>query len=154
MTQNEKEKTNEFMDSDGFKIIVHETPTSRAVIKYKYKSNLLCYKYNGRTIFCGEIDPSQLDKKIAQLNNEIGIEPFLLDSSLSPMAESFDDLLTDTFDTSYSSDSTEEKSYHYENNSSGCCIMGCIFSFIVLCLILYGMGYLGGQFIEFFKGLF
>ena len=158
--------TRTYVDSEGYTTIEQKTPTSHLVLRYNEEKNDMMYSYNSHTKYKGPI--STLDST-ERIDFDIMFDELFsdVDASLDKLdrqLDLFDDWLDaqfpfgDTAPRLSSSSSSEyyQKKRYTKRKSSGCfgCLLWTILGFIFLCLILYGMGVLGGAIIDFLKGLF
>ncbi len=168
----EKGHTKRFVDKDGYTNIIHESPNSKMIIKYK--GNSILYWYNSKLIYSGnyteytrkasinlDAELEKLDKSLDQLDKQLDDFDTIFDSNLpvpQPMGNVDLFKLGNQLNSQTSFSQSNTKSNHRNNKDDWKCCLGCVVFFIaffiVLCVILYAMGNLGGELISFLTDLF
>ena len=142
----------EYTDENGWKVTELTTPTSHTV--YKHNKRRLIYIKNSNALYEGPYDSQYL---IRLLNQDHCLDlDSLIDDLKEKDSKEFTDSFENTFDDDFLSDNQKKHKTSADfsfNYGCGCCIIT-IVSFVLMCIILYAMGHIGMQIIDFIKSLF
>lgn len=157
------EHCSKYVDEDGYTNIIYQSPDTKMVIRYK--GDKMSYWYNSKLEYSGEYSKKLVDQ--AEQQFYAGMKQ--LDDSLARLDKEVDKLnhidtisLFSTANQSSSSRSSSKTTNSIKTTSSsasdwGCCL-GCLISFIIItvafCVVLYAMGWLGGEVISFLRDFF
>lgn len=168
MSKNEirTEHCSKYVDEDGYTNIIYQSPDTKMVIRYK--GDKMTYWCNSKLIYSGKYSKDLADQ--AERRFYSGMK--WLDDSLAQLDREVDKLnhidtisLFDYANQSSSSRSSSRttnsaKSTSGSGSNRGCLLagLGCLAGFIIItigiCVILYAMGWLGGEFISFLRDFF
>lgn len=150
-------KVRDYVDSEGYNVIEAYSPDTHIKIRYNESKNYMEYKYNFHTEYSGPIDKSFLN---GELN---AFEQSLIDfdadfAKFDEWNRRFDKIIEEmpTFPSTYQTYSSNYNNAVKRNQNSGClgCLVITIAFIIAICLILYGMVFLGGWIIDFITKIF
>lgn len=172
-----------YVDENGYTVIEYQTPTERLLLKYNQNHMFYSYnseiRYDGPFDFESlnkafkELDHSLdlLDQSLDQFDRKLEDFETSIDRFFDE-DDSFERIFGRAFDPLYSPSRIEQSQSYYDtvgqnrhknmrssSNSSGngCCLgclIGTILIFAIICIVLYGMGYVGMQIIDFIRNLF
>lgn len=163
--------TNSYVDEDGYNVIEYKSPSTSLVLKYN--DTHMIYSYNSEIRYDGPIDTSFFDAGLASFDKDL----FDFNKSYEEMQRELDEwdkkfdkwmnempsYPTLGYTTSNQYHSTIQtprphynRRYRQRTYTGGCgsCLFVTVIIFVVACLVLYGMGVLGGNIIDFIRGLF
>ena len=157
------ETCSKYLDEEGYTNIIYQSPDTKMVIRYK--GDKMTYWCNSKLIYSGKYSKDLADQ--AERRFYSGMK--WLDDSLAQLDREVDKLnhidTISLFD--YANQSSSSRSSSRTTNSAkstsgsgsdwGCCL-GCLISFIIItvafCVVLYAMGWLGGEVISFLRDFF
>ena len=156
------EHCSKYVDEDGYTNIIYQSPDTKMVIRYK--GDKMSYWCNSELIYSGKYSKNLTDQAERQFYS--GMKQ--LDASLARLDKEVDKLnhidTISLFSTANQSSSRSDsrttssaKTTSGNGSDWGCCL-GCLISFIVItmafCVVLYAMGWLGGEFVSFLRDFF
>ena len=160
------EHCSKYVDEDGYTNIIYQSPDTKMVIRYK--GDKMSYWCNSELIYSGKYSKNltdqaerqfysgmkQLDDSLAQLDKEVDklnhIDTISLFSTANQSSSS----------RSSSRTTSSAKSTSNSGSNRGCLLagLGYLGVFIIItigiCVILYAMGWLGGEFVSFLRDFF
>ena len=153
------ETCSKYLDEEGYTNIIYQSPDTKMVIRYK--GDKMSYWCNSELIYSGKYSKNLTDQAERQFYS--GMKQ--LDDSLARLDKEVDKLnhidTISLFSTANQSSSSRSRTTAKTTSSSssdwGCCL-GCLISFIIItvafCVVLYAMGWLGGEVISFLRDFF
>ena len=159
------ETCSKYIDEEGYTNIIYQSPDTKMVIRYK--GDKMTYWYNSKLIYSGNYSKDLADQAERQFYS--GMKQ--LDASLARLDRGVDKLnhidtislfnyANQSSSRSSSRTTSSAKSTSDSGSNRGCLLagLGCLGGFIIItigiCVILYAMGWLGGEFISFLRDFF
>lgn len=161
MKEIKTETCSKYIDEEGYTNIIYQSPDTKMVIRYK--GDKMTYWYNSKLIYSGRYSKDLADQAERQFYS--GMKQ--LDDSLARLDREVDklnhiDTISLFSSASHSSSRTTNsaKTTSGSGSNRGCFLagLGCLGGFIIItigiCVILYFMGWLGGEFVSFVRDFF
>lgn len=154
---------NEFIDGE-FKVMEYSSPTSKVTIKYS--NSWMIYTQDDKVVYNGPYDPEKQKAALKEFEETQKKWEEEWKKSYNDMFKDFEESqkkreeewqrsYNDLFKDFSSQTPTIGKSTS-QKSDSGCCLVSLLlglFWLVILCMIIYGMGKVGFNVVEFLKNL-
>ncbi len=141
------EQYTRYVDEEGYTNITYQSPDTKMVIRYK--GDKMSYWYNSELIYSGRYSKELASQAERRFYGNTKLDDFAQFEKVS---------YADLFNSANQSSSSNKNSSPKLSPSDWGCCLGCLVSFVIItigiCVILYAMGWLGGEFVSFLRDFF